>query len=127
MWKRKTALVLLLSCTTTAIHAQIPDAESAAENYGSWALLKPEFESTGGGGIIIRGYSPVVSGDVCRTDFTASEPGGTVYENEIVFEAFPTQGGILCRNGRWRARDGSSSGTTPFRVFIKDGAIRRSP
>jgi hypothetical protein len=31
------------------------------------------------------------------------------------------------RNGRWQALDGSMSGTTPFRVFIKDSLIRRSP
>ena len=37
------------------------------------------------------------------------------------------QGGTLCTEGKWRARDGSASGTTPFRVFIKDGVTRRSP
>jgi hypothetical protein len=37
------------------------------------------------------------------------------------------QGGTLCTNGKWRAADGSASGTTPFRVFIKDGVKRRSP
>ena len=61
------------------------------------------------------------------TDFTATDPGGNVYYNVIEFETLQTQGGTLCANGKWRARDGSSSGTTPFRVFLKDGVVRRSP
>jgi hypothetical protein len=60
------------------------------------------------------------------TDFT-TEPNGTVYTTTVEFEARPVQGGILCAEGKWRARDGSSSGTTPLRVFIKDGIARRSP
>ena len=100
---------------------------SAQENYASWELLKNPFESTGGGGIMIRGYDPVIVGDKCRTDFTATEPGGKVYYNKVEFDAMPVQGGTLCTNGKWRAVDGSASGTTPFRVFIKDGVKRRSP
>lgn len=38
----------------------------------------------------------------------------TVLYSEIVFDAKPVQGGILCTNGRWRAKDGSTAGTTPF-------------
>lgn len=106
---------------------QAQERASVQEDYSSWELLKPEFESTGGGGVIIRGYAPVVSGRICKTDFTATEPNGKVYENSIEFEALPKQGGILCRAGKWRARDGSATGTTPFRVFIKDGVSRRSP
>jgi len=45
----------------------------------------------------------------------------------VEFDAVPAQGGILCTNGKWRARDGSASGTTPYRVFIKDGIKRGSP
>ena len=97
------------------------------ENYASWELLENPFESTGGGGIMIGGYDPVIVGDKCRTDFTATEPGGKVYYNKVEFDAVPTQGGTLCTNGKWRAVDGSASGTTPFRVFIKDGVKRRSP
>jgi hypothetical protein len=97
------------------------------ENYASWELLKNPFESTGGGGIMIGGYDPVIVGDRCRTDFTATEPGGRVYYNKVEFDAVPAQGGTLCTNGKWRAADGSASGTTPFRVFIKDGVKRRSP
>ncbi len=54
---------------------------AAQENYESWEPLKDPFPSTGGGGIMIGGYRPVVMGDKCRTDFTATEPGGTVYYN----------------------------------------------
>ena len=100
---------------------------SADDNYESWPLLKTPFESTGGGGIMIGGYDPIAVSDKCRTDFTATEPGGKVYTNKIEFDAVPVQGGILCTNGKWQAIDGSMSGTTPFRVFIKDGVRRRSP
>jgi hypothetical protein len=99
----------------------------AQENYESWPPLQNPFESTGGGGIMIDGYRPVVAGDKCVTDFTATEPNGTVYFNSVEFDAAAMQGGILCSQGKWRARDGSSSGTTPLRVFIKDGIARRSP
>ncbi len=93
----------------------------------TWAPLQAEFPSTGGGGIVIRGYDPVVTGTLCRTDFQAVDPNGTVYRNEVEFDAVPTAGGILCTNGRWRAKDGGASGTTPFQVFIKDGVKRGSP
>ena len=76
---------------------------------------------------MIGGYDPVVTGGKCATDFTATEPNGTVYYNSVEFDAVPTAGGILCMNGKWRSRDGSATGTTPFRVFIKDGVKRASP
>jgi hypothetical protein len=50
-----------------------------------------------------------------------------VYYNSVEFETLQVQGGTLCTNGRWRSRDGSASGTTPLRVFIKGGVVRRSP
>ena len=93
----------------------------------TWAPLQAEFPRTGGGGIVIRGYEPVVTGTLCRTDFQAVEPNGTVYRNEVEFDAVPTAGGILCTNGRWRAKDGGASGNTPFQVLIKDGVKRGSP
>jgi hypothetical protein len=99
----------------------------AQEDYDGWPPLRNPFESTGGGGIMIDGYRPVVAGNTCVTDFTATEPNGTVYYNSVEFDAAPVQGGTLCSEGRWRARDGSASGTTPLRVFIKDGVTRRSP
>ena len=100
---------------------------TAQETYDSWELLKDPFPSTGGGGIMIGGYRPVVMGDKCRTDFTATDSSGTVYHNMVEFDVVPAQGGILCTNGKWRSRDGSASGTTPYRVFIKDGVSRGSP
>ncbi len=99
----------------------------AQESYESWPLLQRSFPSTGGGGIMIGEYDPVIVGDKCTTKFTATEPNGTVYRNSIEFDAVPAQGGILCTNGRWRSEDGADTGTTPYRVFIKDGIRRGSP
>jgi hypothetical protein len=99
----------------------------AEESYESWAILKNPFESTGGGGVMIGEYNPVIVGSKCVTNFTATLPDGKVYYNIVEFETVQVQGGTLCTNGAWRARDGSASGTTPFRVFIKDGVTRRSP
>ena len=65
---------------------------SADDNYESWPLLKTPFESTGGGGIMIGGYDPIAVSDKCRTDFTATEPGGKVYYNKIEFDV-PTGSG----------------------------------
>ena len=110
-----------------ALMSLVAATASAQENYESWAPLQTPFESTGGGGIMIGGYDPITVSDKCRTDFTATEPGGKVYYNKIEFDVVPAQGGVLCTNGKWQAVDGSMSGTTPFRVFIKDGVRRRSP
>lgn len=99
----------------------------AQENFESWRLHVSKFPSTGGGGIIIGEYNPVIVGDKCKTEFTATEPNGAVYHNSVEFDAMPAQGGTLCANGRWRSRDGSASGTTPYRVFFKDGVVRGSP
>ena len=99
----------------------------AEENYESWRLHTPTFPSTGGGGVVIGEYVPVITGDKCKTDFTATLPDGKVYYNTVEFDAVPAQGGTLCTNGKWRARDGSSSGTTPYQVFFKDGVVRGAP
>ena len=99
----------------------------AQENYESWRLHTPTFPSTGGGGVMIGDYKPVIAGDKCTTDFTATLPDGKVYHNSVEFDAVPAQGGTLCTNGRWRAKDGSANGTTPYRVFFKDGVVRGSP
>ena len=117
---RKLAIALAASIMSLA-------GAAAQENYESWPLLQNPFESTGGGGIMIGGYEPVVTGARCVTDFTATEPNGAVHHNMVAFDAVPAQGGVLCTNGAWRARDGSVSGTTPLRVFIKNGVTRRSP
>ncbi len=102
---------------------------AADENFASWPLLKSTFPSTGGGGILIKGYDPVVTNGKCVTTFMAVEPGDkpAVYPNYIEFEAVPAQGGTLCHNGQWRAFDGGASGTTPYRLFYKDGVFRGSP
>src|SRR5262249_27920816 len=91
----------------------------AEENYQSWTVLRSTFPSTGGNGIIIKGYDPVIAGGKCVTTFMAVTPDGQVYPNYIEFEAVAAQGGTLCQNGKWRAMDGGASGTTPFRVFFK--------
>lgn len=110
----------------TAVMTAAPLA-AQQENFAAWPVLQNPFESTGGGGIMIDGYDPVILGKVCRTDFSVRMPQGEIFRNEVEFDASPMQGGILCDNGRWRAKDGSSQGTTPFRVFVKDGIVRRSP
>ena len=122
---------LLLICTALALASALASAAVtrlfAQENYESWEVLKNPFESTGGGGVMIGEYNPVIVGSKCVTNFTATLPDGKVYHNIVEFETVQVQGGTLCTNGAWRARDGSASGTTPFRVFIKDGVTRRSP
>ena len=98
------------------------DYMSAAE---SWATYR---RSVAGGGFTIKGYDPVITGGKCLTTFMAVEAGDTpkVYPNYVEFEAVPMQGGTLCQNGKWRAFEGGGSGTTPFRVFFKDGVFRGS-
>lgn len=113
-------LALLMAATTA-------DAEEKPDDYDSWPLLQSEFLSTGGNGIIIRGYDPVVANGKCVTDFSAHTPDGQAYHNVVEFDVVAVQGGTLCTNGKWRAKDGSASGTTPYRVFIKDGVRRGSP
>lgn len=101
-------------------------ASAQSEDFERWPILESTFPSTGGGGIMIKGYDPVISKGKCITTFMAVESGTdpTVYPSLIEFEAIPTAGGVLCTNGKWRAFDGSASGTTPFRVFFKDGVFR---
>ena len=104
-------------------------ALAQADDFTKWPLLKSTFPSTGGGGITIKGYDPVISKGKCITTFMAVESGENpaVYTNVIEFDAVPTAGGTLCTNGKWRAFDGGATGTTPYRVFFKDGVFRGSP
>ena len=51
---------------------------AAQDNHASWPLLQNPFESTGGGGIMIGEYRPVVFGKFCTTNFTATTPQGEV-------------------------------------------------
>ncbi len=111
------ACLALLGSSATAL---------AEERFETWAPLTDPFPSTGGGGIMIHDYDPVVTAGTCTTRFRAIEPNGTTYRNSIVFEATEVQGGVLCSKGRWRSEDGTATGTTPFRVFIKDGVKRGS-
>jgi hypothetical protein len=127
-----TALALLALTPPTVATGQTtpaPKPAPAAENFLDWSLLRPTFPSTGGNDIMIKGYDPHITGNKCVTTFMAVEPGkdGAVYFNVVEFDAVPAQGGILCTNGRWRAFDNSAQGTTPFRVFFKDGVFRGSP
>ena len=100
---------------------------TAQTNYESWALHVPRFESTGGGGVMIGEYDPIVIDDRCVTPFTATLPDGQVFRNIVIFHAVPVQGGILCTRARWSSMDRGANGTSPFEVFIKDGVARRSP
>jgi hypothetical protein len=119
---------ILAACCLAGLAFLAPGA-SAQESYESWPVLKSTFPSTGGNGIMIKGYDPVITGGKCVTTFMAVEPGvdPKVYPNVIEFEAASVQGGTLCQNGKWRAFDGGATGTTPFRVFFKDGVFRGSP
>ena len=112
----------IAACTAIACHGA-----RAQERFENWPPLTNPFPSTGGGGIMIHDYDPVVAGGKCTTRFRAIEPNGTTYHNLIEFEAAEVQGGVLCSKGQWRSVDGNASGTTPFRVFIKDGVRRGSP
>ena len=89
-------------------------------------MLRSTFPSTGGGGFVIKGYDPVITGGKCITTFMAVAPGDEpkVFANVAEFEAVPAQGGTLCRNGTWRAFEGGATGTTPFQLFFKDGVWR---
>ena len=119
---------ILAACCLVGLAFAVPGV-SAQENYESWPVLKSTFPSTGGNGITIKGYDPVITGGKCVTTFMAVEPGADpkVYPNVIEFEAVSVQGGTLCQNGKWRAFDGGATGTTPYRVFFKDGVFRGSP
>lgn len=121
------ARLLLLASLVAPLFAGAVAGRAQTIDYDAWPLLADPFPSTGGGGIMIGGYRPVVDGGLCRTDFTATTPSGDVYRNEVEFDALRVAGGVLCANGRWRAKDGSASGTTPFEVFIRDGVMRMKP
>ena len=118
----------IVACPALASLALAAAPATAQERYETWPLLRSTFPSTGGGGIVIKGYDPVITGGKCITTFMAVEPGENpnVYPNVVEFDAVPAQGGTLCQNGRWRAFEGGATGTTPYRVFFKDGVFRGS-
>jgi hypothetical protein len=115
---RLAALALALALAAPAA-AQAPPADP-----NSWALLPESFPSSGGGGWVIGEYRPQLLLDRCVTGFTATSPDGQVFRNIVVFRAREAFGGILCEDAHWAANDRSASGTTPIRVFIRDGAVR---
>jgi len=117
--------IALLAVALSALPASAQ--EKPGENYESWPRLTSTFPSTGGGGFVIKGYDPVIQGDKCFTTFMAVSPEGQVFANFAEFEAKSEAGGTLCMNGKWRAFEGGTSGTTPFRFFFKDGIFRASP
>jgi len=114
----------MLAFVPQAAHAQ---ENFAKENFADWPLLTSTFPSTGGGGYIIKGYDPVISGGKCITTFMATLPPDELYLHVAEYDAVPEQGGTLCTNGRFRSFDGKTSGTTPFRMFFKDGVFRGAP
>ena len=121
--------IVLASCIACFATAIASSAALAQETYASWPVLRSTFPSTGGNDIIIKGYDPVISGAKCATTFMAVGAGDNpqITAGFVEFEAVPAQGGTLCQNGKWRAFEGGGSGTTPFRVFFKDGVFRGSP
>jgi len=123
---RGTAMNAVIACCFAA--GLLFATAAVAEEYASWPPLRLDFPSTGGGGVMIDEYDPVIVGDRCTTGFTATLPDGQVFRNVVEFTAVPAQGGTLCTDGRWRSADGSANGTTPFRVFFgADGVRRGSP
>lgn len=120
-------MAALMAATFLAAGLAAANPAFSQEKYESWRPHTETFPSTGGDGVVIGAYRPVVAGSKCTTDFTATLADGKVYYNSVEFDAVAEQGGILCTNGKWRAKDGSAEGTTPYRVFIKDGVMRGSP
>lgn len=123
---RSFVVLLALAAASTASSAQ---SSKQTEDFENWPILKSTFPSTGGGGITIKGYDPVLTNGKCVTTFMAVESGDNpaVYPSFIEFDAVPTSGGTLCINGKWRGLDGGASGTTPYRVFFKNGVFRGTP
>jgi len=111
--------------TVATVATSLP-ATAQPVNFEAWPVLSSTFPSTSGGGMMIKGYDPVITGEKCITTFMAVPPGDNppVYANIVEFDAVAVEGGILCTNGKWRAFEGGASGTTPFRIFFKNGVFR---
>jgi cytochrome c556 len=119
--------VICAAAAILALALKGAPAQDKLENYARWPVLKSTFPSTGGNGVMIKGYDPIITGKQCVTTFMAALPSGEVYFNVVEFDAVPVQGGTLCTGGKWRSFDGKSTGTTPYRVFFKDGVFRGAP
>jgi hypothetical protein len=122
-------LMRALAIAALALAVTATPGRAADDNYASWPVLRSTFPSTSGNGIIIKGYDPVITGNKCVTTFMAVEsgPNPNYYPSLIEFEAVPAQGGTLCQNGKWKPFGGAEGGTTPYRVFFKDGVFYGSP
>ncbi len=119
-------LAAVMTVAAGATVATSLPATAQPVNYEAWPVLSSTFPSTSGGDMMIKGYDPVITGDKCITTFMAVPTGDNppVYANIVEFDAVAVEGGILCTNGKWRAFDGGASGTTPFRIFFKNGVFR---
>jgi hypothetical protein len=117
----------LFAAFILGLASALPAAADEPPDFSAWPRLVQPFESTGGGGVMIDGYAPIVEGLVCTTGFTATLPDGQVLRNQATFDAVKTAGGVWCRNGRWRATVGEAKGATPFEMFIRDGVVFRKP
>ena len=82
------AKIISLSCCA-ALALLAGGAATAQNNYESWPVLADPFPSTGGGGIMIHDYDPVVSGVQCTTKFRAIEPN---HQNFIPYVGRPAVG-----------------------------------
>ena len=117
---------MVTRCLAAALLVLAPLGVAAEEDFASWPVLKSTFPSTGGG-YVIKGYDPVIKGGKCVTTFMASLPPDELYFNVAEYAAVPAQGGTLCTNGQWRSFNGKDTGTTPFRMFFKDGMFHGRP
>jgi hypothetical protein len=97
---------LAVGCAAASVLGLAMAGALAQENYESWPLLRSTFPSTGGGGIMIKGYDPVIVGSKCVTTFMAVEPGPDVkvHYSIVEFDATPAQGGNPLPRGQMARR-----------------------
>lgn len=97
---------------------------TALQDQGFEVLLGLDLDKRGFDGKV-RDFSRVLSQADAGDFFYAGHGLQLLGRNYLVPVA--AQGGTLCQNGKWRAFDGGASGTTPYRLFFKDGVFRGSP
>ncbi len=110
----------ILAGLCLAVLALVPPA-AAQPNYDSWPVLQNPFESTGGGGIMIGEYRPVVFGKFCTTNFTATTPKGEVYYNGVDFDAVPVAAARCAPRAAGVRSTAAPTARRRCEVFIKDG------
>lgn len=121
----RTIAVLFAAAAMLALAPLGASAENKPENYARWPVLKSTFPSTGGNGIMIKGYDPVITGNKCVTTFMAVTPSNEVYFNVVEFDAMPAQGGTLCTEGKWKSFDGKTTGTDAVSVLLQGRRLPR--